>query len=83
LLCVLIFSAGFRVGRGVSNGAAQQTYLQDSDQLNQAKWEHAFAAVALYRSLGGGWNENAAARVASRNEYGQTSGAAVLSAVSH
>ncbi|OTP75069.1 efflux transporter outer membrane subunit [Caballeronia sordidicola] len=37
--------------------SAQQTYLQDSDSLNQAKREHALAAVALYRSLGGGWSQ--------------------------
>jgi NodT family efflux transporter outer membrane factor (OMF) lipoprotein len=36
---------------------AQQAYLQDSEQLNQAKREHALAAVALYRSLGGGWSQ--------------------------
>ena len=39
--------------------SAQQTYLQDSDLLNQAKQEHALAAVALYRSLGGGWSQTA------------------------
>jgi NodT family efflux transporter outer membrane factor (OMF) lipoprotein len=37
--------------------SAQQTYLQDSDSLNQAKRERALAAVALYRSLGGGWSQ--------------------------
>jgi NodT family efflux transporter outer membrane factor (OMF) lipoprotein len=37
--------------------SAQQAYLQDSDQLNQARREHALAAVALYRSLGGGWSQ--------------------------
>ncbi|AME25677.1 MULTISPECIES: efflux transporter outer membrane subunit [Burkholderiaceae] len=37
--------------------AAQDAYLKDSDALNQAKREHALAAVALYRSLGGGWSE--------------------------
>jgi NodT family efflux transporter outer membrane factor (OMF) lipoprotein len=37
--------------------SAQQNYLQDSDSLNQARREHALAAVALYRSLGGGWSE--------------------------
>jgi len=37
--------------------SAQQTYLQDSDSLNQARREHALAAVALYRSLGGGWSQ--------------------------
>jgi outer membrane protein TolC len=37
--------------------AAQEAYLRDSDSLNQAKREHALAAVALYRSLGGGWSE--------------------------
>src|SRR6201747_3067358 len=36
--------------------AAQEAYLQDSDALNQARREHALAAVALYRSLGGGWS---------------------------
>ncbi|OTP77404.1 efflux transporter outer membrane subunit [Caballeronia sordidicola] len=36
--------------------AAQDAYLKDSDALNQAKREHALAAVALYRSLGGGWS---------------------------
>lgn len=34
---------------------AQEAYLRDSESLNQAKREHALAAVALYRSLGGGW----------------------------
>jgi len=38
---------------------AQQVYLQDSDSLIQAKREHALAAVALYRSLGGGWSQAA------------------------
>jgi NodT family efflux transporter outer membrane factor (OMF) lipoprotein len=37
--------------------AAQEAYLKDSDALNQARREHALAAVALYRSLGGGWSE--------------------------
>lgn len=37
--------------------AAQDAYLKDSDALNQARREHALAAVAMYRSLGGGWNE--------------------------
>jgi NodT family efflux transporter outer membrane factor (OMF) lipoprotein len=36
--------------------AAQEAYLRDSEALNQAKREHALAAVALYRSLGGGWD---------------------------
>jgi outer membrane protein TolC len=45
--------------------SAQQTYLQDSDSLNQAKREHALAAVALYRSLGGGWSQSAGAALAS------------------
>lgn len=35
--------------------AAQEAYLRDSESLNQAQREHALAAVALYRSLGGGW----------------------------
>ena len=39
---------------------AQQAYLRDSDALNQAKRERALAAVALYRSLGGGWDAPAA-----------------------
>ncbi|OXH88611.1 RND transporter, partial [Burkholderia multivorans] len=49
---------------------AQEAYLRDSDSLNQAAREHALAAIALYRSLGGGWSRNdagqAAAAVASR-----------------
>lgn len=36
--------------------AAQEAYLRDSESLNQAKREHALSAVALYRSLGGGWD---------------------------
>ncbi|MDE1180115.1 efflux transporter outer membrane subunit [Paraburkholderia sp.] len=36
--------------------AAQEAYLRDDEALNQAKRSHALAAVALYRSLGGGWN---------------------------
>ncbi|HEY4073369.1 MAG TPA: efflux transporter outer membrane subunit [Herbaspirillum sp.] len=34
---------------------AQEVFLKDSQSLNQAKRDHALAAVALYRSLGGGW----------------------------
>ncbi|HTH60769.1 MAG TPA: efflux transporter outer membrane subunit [Paraburkholderia sp.] len=36
---------------------AQQSYLADAELLNQAQREQALAAVALYRSLGGGWSE--------------------------
>ncbi|MGN6319689.1 efflux transporter outer membrane subunit [Trinickia sp.] len=36
--------------------AAQEVYLRDAQSLNQAKRQHALAAVALYRSLGGGWD---------------------------
>ncbi|MDR5762141.1 efflux transporter outer membrane subunit [Caballeronia sp. LZ035] len=35
---------------------AQQTYLRDADALNQSQRDHALAAVALYRALGGGWS---------------------------
>jgi len=35
---------------------AQQAYLIDAESLNQAKRAHAQSAVALYRSLGGGWS---------------------------
>jgi NodT family efflux transporter outer membrane factor (OMF) lipoprotein len=45
--------------------AAQEAYLQDSESLNQAKREHALAAVALYRSLGGGWDAQDTSNVAS------------------
>jgi NodT family efflux transporter outer membrane factor (OMF) lipoprotein len=38
--------------------SAQQSYLADAELLNQAQREHALAAVALYRSLGGGWSEH-------------------------
>jgi len=34
--------------------SAQQTYLQNYDLVNQGRREHALAAVALYRALGGG-----------------------------
>jgi outer membrane protein TolC len=47
--------------------AAQEAYLRDADSLNQAKREHALAAVALYRSLGGGWSETPAAADALAN----------------
>ncbi|WP_179401314.1 efflux transporter outer membrane subunit [Burkholderia guangdongensis] len=36
---------------------AQEVYLHDAEALNQARREQALAAVALYRSLGGGWSE--------------------------
>jgi NodT family efflux transporter outer membrane factor (OMF) lipoprotein len=35
---------------------AQEAYLRDAESLNQAKRDHALSAVALYRSLGGGWD---------------------------
>lgn len=38
--------------------SAQEVYLRDADSLNQVRREHALAAVALYRSLGGGWSRN-------------------------
>ncbi|MEX3932060.1 efflux transporter outer membrane subunit [Paraburkholderia phymatum] len=44
--------------------AAQEAYLRDAESLNQAKREHAQAAVALYRSLGGGWDAPADGNVA-------------------
>jgi NodT family efflux transporter outer membrane factor (OMF) lipoprotein len=37
---------------------AQQTLLADADLLNEAERDHALAAVALYRSLGGGWSQS-------------------------
>ncbi|MPW17661.1 efflux transporter outer membrane subunit [Paraburkholderia sp. CNPSo 3157] len=43
---------------------AQEAYLRDAESLNQAKREHAQAAVALYRSLGGGWDAPADGDVA-------------------
>jgi outer membrane protein TolC len=43
---------------------AQEAYLRDAESLNQAKREHAQAAVALYRSLGGGWDVPANSDVA-------------------
>ncbi|TDN62466.1 efflux transporter outer membrane subunit [Paraburkholderia sp. BL10I2N1] len=45
--------------------AAQEAYLQDAESLNQAKRERALAAVALYRSLGGGWDAQDTSTVAS------------------
>jgi outer membrane protein TolC len=47
--------------------AAQEAYLRDAESLNQAKREHALAAVALYRSLGGGWDVPATVTAASAN----------------
>ncbi|QMI48571.1 efflux transporter outer membrane subunit [Burkholderia sp. MBR-1] len=41
--------------------SAQEVYLRDAEALNQARREHALAAVTLYRSLGGGWSRNDAA----------------------
>ncbi|MFC6308880.1 efflux transporter outer membrane subunit [Paraburkholderia dipogonis] len=35
---------------------AQEAYLRDAESLNQARREQALSAVALYRSLGGGWD---------------------------
>ncbi|MFM0198285.1 efflux transporter outer membrane subunit [Paraburkholderia fungorum] len=46
---------------------AQEAYLRDSESLNQAKREHALAAVALYRSLGGGWDVPDTVAAASAN----------------
>ena len=43
---------------------AQEAYLRDQDALNQARREHALAAVALYRSLGGGWSRDGQVDVA-------------------
>ena len=47
--------------------AAQEAYLRDAESLNQAKREHALAAVALYRSLGGGWDVPETVTAASAN----------------
>ncbi|WP_133646198.1 efflux transporter outer membrane subunit [Paraburkholderia flava] len=44
---------------------AQEAYLRDAQSLNEAQREHALAAVAMYRSLGGGWEAGDAANVAS------------------
>ncbi|MGF6770046.1 NodT family efflux transporter outer membrane factor (OMF) lipoprotein [Paraburkholderia sp. GAS199] len=46
---------------------AQEAYLRDSESLNQARREHALAAVALYRSLGGGWDVPGTVTAASAN----------------
>ncbi|TKC88399.1 efflux transporter outer membrane subunit [Trinickia terrae] len=46
---------------------AQEAYLRDSESLNQAKREHALAAVALYRALGGGWEAGQCAELAARD----------------
>ena len=48
--------------------AAQEAFLRDSESLNQAKREHALAAVALYRSLGGGWDAAQTVATASTNQ---------------
>ncbi|MEM5459499.1 efflux transporter outer membrane subunit [Paraburkholderia phytofirmans] len=46
---------------------AQEAYLRDAESLNQAKREHALSAVALYRSLGGGWDVPDAVTAVSAN----------------
>jgi len=46
--------------------AAQEAYLRDAESLNQARREHALAAIALYRSLGGGWDEGEAVALVDR-----------------
>lgn len=38
--------------------SAQEVDLRDADALNQVRREHALSAVALYRSLGGGWSSH-------------------------
>jgi NodT family efflux transporter outer membrane factor (OMF) lipoprotein len=48
--------------------AAQEAFLRDSESLNQAKREHALAAVALYRSLGGGWDAQETVATASTGQ---------------
>ncbi|HVE10206.1 MAG TPA: efflux transporter outer membrane subunit [Paraburkholderia sp.] len=64
---------------------AQQAYLVDSEALNQAKRAHAQSAVALYRSLGGGWSvpepgtADAPARAGSGSREGTASTAAPVS----
>jgi NodT family efflux transporter outer membrane factor (OMF) lipoprotein len=50
--------------------AAQEAYLRDSESLNQAKREHALAAVGLYRALGGGWDVPADAGPAAAPKLG-------------
>lgn len=47
--------------------AAQEAYLRDAESFNEAKRRHALAAVALYRSLGGGWDASGAVMAASVN----------------
>ncbi|RKP49584.1 efflux transporter outer membrane subunit [Pararobbsia silviterrae] len=51
---------------------AQEAYLRDQDALNQARREHALAAVALYRSLGGGWSRDGRIDVAHVEQAPQT-----------
>ncbi|MFM0392259.1 efflux transporter outer membrane subunit [Paraburkholderia phytofirmans] len=46
---------------------AQEAYLRDAESLNQAKREHALSAVALYGSLGGGWDVPDAVTAVSSN----------------
>lgn len=44
--------------------SAQEVYLRDSDALNQVRRDRALSAVAMYRSLGGGWSSNETAEAA-------------------
>jgi NodT family efflux transporter outer membrane factor (OMF) lipoprotein len=54
--------------------SAQEVFLRDSDALNQAQREHALAAVALYRSLGGGWSQGDAVSLAASAASDQPAG---------
>jgi NodT family efflux transporter outer membrane factor (OMF) lipoprotein len=51
---------------------AQEAYLRDADALHQSKREHALAAVALYRSLGGGWSVTGDDAIETASTQGQS-----------
>jgi NodT family efflux transporter outer membrane factor (OMF) lipoprotein len=63
--------------------AAQEAYLRDDEALNQAKRAHAQAAVALYRSLGGGWDAPAADPVTGAGDAAQSGRAVQAAQVEH
>lgn len=58
---------------------AQESYLRDDESLNEAKRDHALAAVAMYRALGGGWRVEAGGDAVAANAL-RTDSAALAAA---
>lgn len=56
---------------------AQESYLHDDESLNEARRDHALAAVAMYRALGGGWRLDAGGDAVAENTLRSESAVAV------